>query len=189
MKWLVWCFGVLGGLVSPAVAGKWETFAKCSLDAKQYFDGDSFQVVTKKPGAKKSYTYVFRLYGVDCPETDKQVPARVKEQAKDFRIAESDVLKWGKKAKDFTRKFLAKPFTVHTKKEKAGGQSRKDRYYCVVIDPSGKRLDEELVRAGLARVYGEGADWPARVSPTNFLSKLHPLESKAKRDKVGIWGK
>ena len=69
------------------------------------------------------------------------------------------MIKWGKKAGAFTKKFLRKPFTVYTQKMKAGGASKKARYYAIVVNEDGERLDEALVEAGLARAYGMGAGW------------------------------
>jgi endonuclease YncB( thermonuclease family) len=78
---------------------------------------------------------------------------------------------------------------VHTKKEDAGGVSGKDRYFAVVVGASGKRLDEALLEAGLARAYGMGADWPKGVRAERFLPKLHPFQSAAQRTGAGVWKK
>lgn len=189
MKWLLRAIAFALLSLAPVHAGQWETFEQCTLVTKEYFDGDSFHVATKKPGAQKGYTYILRLYGVDCPETDRRHPDRVEEQAKAFGVGAKEVLAWGAKAKEFTRKFLAKPFTVHTKKEKAGGESEQNRYFAVVVGSGGERLDEALVQAGLARAYGAPADWPAKTRPEHFEGKLHSLESAAKRAKTGVWQK
>ncbi|MCP5536807.1 MAG: thermonuclease family protein [Akkermansiaceae bacterium] len=187
---------VLIAVMGTVSAEKWLTYERCELADDKYFDGDSFSVK-----ALTGYTYVFRLYGVDCPETDKRVKSRLVEQAKEFNIEEKDVIKWGKKAADFSKKFLRKPFTVYTRKTKAGGASKKARYFAIVVNAEGKRLDEALVEAGLARAYGMGAEWdepfwhktindlPSRMTSKRFISKLHSLESKAKRDKAGVWKK
>ena len=187
---------VLSAAIGSVSAKEWLTYERCELVDDKYFDGDSFSVK-----ALTGYTYVFRLYGVDCPETDKRIKSRLVEQAKDFNIEEKDVIKWGKKSAAFTKKFLRKPFTVYTQKTKAGGASKKARYYAMVVNEDGERLDEALVEAGLARAYGMGAGWdekfwgkakldlPSRMTYKSFNSKLHSLESKAKRAKVGVWKK
>lgn len=167
-----------------AWAGKWTTYEKCELVEDAYYDGDSFNVK-----APTGYTYVFRLYGVDCPETDSRIAERIREQQKEFGVPPAELMKWGEKAKRFTRAFLRRPFTVHTQKEKALGASKKSRYYCVVVGADGERLDEALAKAGLARAYGRGAEWPERMTRERFIRKLHSLESEAKRDKEGIWGR
>lgn len=175
LVWVLWDPGA-------ARAGKWTTYEKCTLVDDAYHDGDSFHVK-----APTGYTYVFRLYGVDCPETDDRFPDRLEEQSKDFGVPVADLRKWGKKAERFTRTFLRRPFTVHTRKEKARGAGRKNRYYALVVNARGERLDEALVAAGLARVFGVGAEWPERMTRERFLRKLHALESAAKRDRSGVW--
>lgn len=180
----------------PVVSAKeWLVYERCELADEKYFDGDSFSVK-----ALTGHTYIFRLYGVDCPETDKRVKSRLVEQAKEFNVDEKDLIKWGKKATAFTKKFLRKPFSVYTQKTKAGGASKNNRYYAIVVNAEGKRLDEALINAGLARAFGMGAQWekpigkktkndlPRSMKAKRFISKLHTLESKAKREKEGVWG-
>jgi len=151
--------------------------------------------------ALTGYTYIFRLQGVDCPESDDRVKSRVAAQAKDFGIKEKDVIKWGEKATKFSKKFLRKPFTVYTQKVKAQGSSSRARYYAIIVNSEGKRLDEALVEAGLARVHGVGASWdepfwgktkadlPRRIDSERFMTKLRFVQNKAKREKVGVWEK
>ncbi|WP_411826860.1 thermonuclease family protein [Luteolibacter sp. AS25] len=182
MKWLL--ITVLGLLFSAGqgFSKEWLTYEKCTFVDEKYYDGDSFYV--KSP---TGYTYIFRLYGVDCAETDSRYPDRLQEQADEFGVEVDELLKWGLEAKSFVKKFLRKPFTVYTQKFKAGGQSKQARYFAVIVNEDGERLDEALVEAGLARAYGLGADWPERTSPERYLRKLHSIESKAKREDVGIW--
>jgi endonuclease YncB( thermonuclease family) len=173
----------------------WLVYERCELMDEKYYDGDSFSVKVLT-----GYIYVFRLYGVDCPETDRRVKSRLIAQAKDFGLTEKELLKWGRKASAFTRKFLRKPFSVYTQKVKAGGASKKNRYYAIVVNAEGRRLDEALVEAGLARAYGMGVAWdkpfwrktkndlPHRMTSKRFIGRLHSLESKAKREKSGVWG-
>lgn len=177
-----------------AAGKKWLVYEKCELVDDKYFDGDSFSV-----RVQTGYTYVFRLYGVDCPETDKRVQSRLLEQAKAFRIEEKEVLVWGKKASRFSKNFLRKPFTVYTRKLHAGGASNKNRYYALIVNAEGKRLDEALLEVGLARAYGKPADWdqpfwgertldlPRKMDERRFMIRLRILESKAKSARVGVW--
>lgn len=169
-------------LCSSVTAKEWVTYEKASLVYDEYFDGDSFNV-----RVQTGHTYVFRLYGVDCAETDTRYPERLKAQAKEFGIEPGDVVRWGNEAKAFTGKFLRRPFTVHTLKEKARGESKKPRYYAVLINEDGKRLDEALVEAGLARAYGFTTQWPENTSKEQFLRKLRAMEAKAKPEDVGVW--
>jgi endonuclease YncB( thermonuclease family) len=167
--------------ILPATAG-WLTYEDCTHDSDRYYDGDSFHVE-----APTGHTYIFRLYGVDCPETDTRYQDRIKEQAEEFGLDERALLKWGEQARDFTKKFLRKPFTVHTQKEKARGSSKKVRYFAIIINADGKRLDEALLEAGLARAHGMPAAWPKGTEPERFLRKLGYIENKAKREEEGLW--
>ncbi len=181
---------------SSASAKEWFIYDRCALVDGEYYDGDSFSV---KP--LTGYTYLFRLYGVDCPETDDRFESRLVEQGRDFAMEPEDVMKWGEKAAAFTHAFLQKPFRVYTQKIKADGASGKSRYYAIVVNDEGKRLGEALVSAGLARAHGLGAEWdepmwegklakfPRRMTSRRYLSSLRVLEKRAKREKVGIWGR
>lgn len=174
---------------------KWLIYERCELADDAYFDGDSFSVK-----ALTGYTYVFRLHAVDCPESDDRVKSRLTEQAKDFKVKEEEIIKWGEKAAKFSKKFLSKPFTVYTQKVKAPGSSSKNRYYAIIVNSEGKRLSEALVEAGLARAYGKGASWdepfwkktkadlPRKMDADRYMTKLRFAANKAKREKVGIWG-
>ena len=190
---------LLVSIFSSAVSAsekEWLVYDRCQLMDEEYHDGDSFAV---KP--LTGYTYLFRLYGVDCPETDDRFESRLTEQAKDFAIEQEDVMKWGERASSFTRDFLQKPFRVYTQKIKADGASGKSRYYAIIINAEGQRLDEALIQAGLARAHGMGAEWdepmwegkiakfPRRMTARRYLSSLRMLEKRAKREKIGIWGK
>lgn len=183
-------------LAASVSAKEWFIYDRCELVDGEYYDGDSFSV---KP--LTGYTYLFRLYGVDCPETDDRFESRLLEQGKDFEVEQADLMKWGEKAAEFTRAFLQKPFRVYTQKIKADGASGKSRYYAIIVNDEGQRLDEALVSAGLARAHGMGAEWdepmwegklanfPRRMTSRRYLSSLRVLEKRAKREKVGIWGR
>ena len=117
---------VLLALVAPAnalAAKKWREYTGCTLIPNASNDGDSFHV---KAGNIKSKTYLFRLYFVDTPESEKSLPERLKEQADYFGIANPlDVVKVGKAAVAFTEKFLADGnFTVHSRLSPHGRSGR-----------------------------------------------------------------
>ncbi len=165
-----------------ALAERWYAYEQCKHLDKMYFDGDSFHVRTK------SNHYIFRLYFVDTPENDKRIPDRVTEQAEYWDISEKQVLELAKKAKAFTRKFLSKGFTVHSKREEAKGRSARPRFFGFV-EVDGKFLSEELVKNGLARVYGAWAKLPDGTRASKFRARLKIIERQAKREKRGGWGK
>ena len=191
-------FSLLAVISKPCASAsdkEWLVYDRSILVADEYQDGDSFAA---KPIT--GYTYLFRLYGVDCPETDERFEERLADQAKGFKIKQEEVIKWGEKAAEFTRDFLSKPFRVYTQKIKADGASGKSRYYAIVINDEGVRLDEALVKAGLARAHGIGAVWnepmwegkianfSRRMTSRRYLSGLRMLEKRAKRSRAGIWG-
>ena len=73
--------GLVAARVEPCRAeGRWWTYESCRLIPNEAHDGDSFHVQTK------SDHYIFRLYFVDCAETDDSFPERVREQAKYWGI-------------------------------------------------------------------------------------------------------
>ena len=169
-------------VASAAQAEDWTVYEESEFQPDEYYDGDSFQIKVKT-----GHTYIFRLYGVDTPETDERYPDRIREQAEYFGISENRIRSWGEKATRFTERFLKrKDITVYTKKEKSGTKSSKNRYYAI-IEVDGKRLDEALLEAGLARAYGMAAAYPRRLSERTFRSRLERVEAKAKREEEGIW--
>lgn len=169
-------------LAQESQADGWKNYT-CQPVEKSYGDGDSF-----RGKADTGYTYIWRLYGADCPETDMTFPTRVKEQAKYFRVDESTVLRFGKEASNFTGKFLANEFLVYTRKQDAGGQSEKNRYFAHVT-ANGESLAAALVERGLARAYGQFESFVENGQRDEKSLKRHleNLEVKARRAKVGIW--
>ncbi len=176
-------------------AAEWESFQFAELRDDEYFDGDSFHIYTKREGASRGHTYHFRLYGVDCPETDRSVAERNAQQAKRMGVDVKEIVEWGKKAKKFTRKFLDDEFVVWTKKEGALGRD-KDRYYALIskeVDGRIVWLHEELLLNGLARAYGRGVKFrnsDAKAywdSSREFSNDCRSKQNRARQAKVGIW--
>jgi DNA uptake protein ComE-like DNA-binding protein len=159
----------------------WIVLNNCRLIANPANDGDSFHV---SAGAKE---YIFRLYFVDAPETDEMTPRRLVEQAKYFEITVPQAIEIGRAAKEFTHQKLSEPFTVFTRMSDAMGQSRLERFYAFVQTKDGD-LGEQLVRNGLARVYGFKATPPGLKSSRIELNKLQQYENEAQQARVGAWG-
>jgi endonuclease YncB( thermonuclease family) len=159
----------------------WERLDNCRLVPGEYMDGDSFHVL------HNGKNHIFRLYFVDCPETDASFPKRIQDQMEDFGLAnEAAVLKAGEQAKEFTKKKLSAPFTVLTKWEDARGNSRQSRYYAVILKGT-KNLAEELASAGMARAYGMPADYPNATRGKQFRDSLRRLQATAIREKRGAF--
>src|SRR5438067_3871876 len=159
----------------------WIVIKDCRLIANPANDGDSFHV---SAGERE---YLFRLYFVDAPETDEITPRRLVEQAKYCSITVPQAIEVGRAAKDFTQEKLSQPFTVLTHMSDAMGQSRLERFYAFVETKEGD-LGEQLVRNGLARIYGFKAVPPGLRNSRVEMEKLQQLENQARQEKVGGWG-
>ena len=127
------------------------------------------------------------MYLVDAPETDEMTPGRLVAQAKYFGISVPQAIEVGRAAKEFTREKLSEPFAVFTHMSDAMGQSRLERFYAYVETKEGD-LGEQLVRNGLARIYGFKAPPPGLTSSRVELIKLQQLENEARQEKIGGWG-
>jgi DNA uptake protein ComE-like DNA-binding protein len=160
---------------------EWIVLNNCRLIANPANDGDSFHV---SAGERE---YIFRLYMVDAPETDEMKPVRLPEQAKYFAITVPQAIEVGEAAKAFTREKLSEPFTVFTHMADAMGRGRLERLYAFVQTKDGD-LGEQLVRSGLARIYGYKAVPPGLRNSRVELEKLQQLEDEARQEKIGGWG-
>lgn len=180
---------ILLGCLPALRADSWQVFSNSEFISDNYHDGDSFTLRTRKENAKRTFNYIFRLYGVDSPESSgMQEPARVAEQALYFGITPTELIKWGKAANEFTTKTLqeAKSITVITRKTDAGGKSRRNRYYAFV-EVDGRDLAELLVEKGFARAYGKYEDY-GKQSADDYRRLLSRKENEAKSVRVGVWG-
>src|SRR5438552_14270299 len=127
----------------------------CMYKPQRWNDGDSFHVIL--PDQKE---LIFRLYFVDAPEEERAYADRIEEQAAYFGISTDAAVEVGREASEFTKQALAKPFTIYTRWRRALGRSALWRYYAIVITAEGKDLNELLVSAGLARIYGTRTPLP-----------------------------
>lgn len=157
-------------------SSEWAVLTNCSVSDLRYEpDGDSFEV--KFNGG----TEVFRLWGVDCPETSaktQQMKDRVMQQSYDFRKSFDQTIWWGKIAKNFTLSKLKEGFIVETRWQKCFGY----RYYCKVKLSTGEDLGDLLLKKGYARAM-------AGHLPFVEQQRLEVLEKEAKDKKIGIWAK
>jgi len=165
-------------------AKPFERFDGCVYKSQRWNDGDSFHVLL--PDQKE---VVFRLYFVDTPEEERVYADRIAEQAAYFGISADAVLEVGKEASEFTRRALAKPFTIYTRWRRALGRSANWRYYAIIVTADDRDLNELLVSNGLARIYGTRTPLPDGRDSRTYLAHLHELENEAKAVKRGAWGK
>jgi endonuclease YncB( thermonuclease family)/predicted flap endonuclease-1-like 5' DNA nuclease len=169
------------GTVDLGAREEWTVLENCRLILNPANDGDSFHV---SAGEKE---YIFRLYFVDASEMDEMEPKRLVEQAKYFGITVPQAIEVGQAAKEFTREKLSEPFTVFTRKSDAMGRSKLERFYAFVRTKEGD-LGEQLVRNGLARIYGFKAVPPGFNNSRLEIEKLRQLEDEARQEKIGAWG-
>lgn len=160
----------------------WEVFNGCRLIEAGSNDGDSFKV------KHQDKEFIIRLYYIDCPETYDTYVDRLKDQARYFSIPESEVIEFGKIARKHTLKFLKDEFTVITRWEDARGG--KEARYFGIVRKNDRLLSAELVRNGLARIYGMPTKdkWPGGFKPTAYLKQLKQQERSAQQAGKGIWG-
>ena len=127
----------------------------------------------------------FRLYLVDTTESRAR-GKRSDEQAAYFGLTRAQAIELGRRAKIFTASALAQPFTIYTRWRKVFGPTR---YYASVVTADGHDLNELLVSAGLARIYGTRTPLPDGRDCRTYLAHLHELENEARAAKRGAWGK
>lgn len=188
LVWLTWL------LVASAVStfaqqqrtngqttARWEVLDGCLLAPGTAIDGDSFHVL------HKNREYIFRLYFVDAPESDALLAERIEDQAAYFGVATKDVPAGAKLATEFTRtKLSSQSFTIVTRWQNALGRSQLARFYAVVLIGS-ENLADQLVRVGLARIYGPRANWPDAPRSTTFVKHLKNTELVAREKQLGMW--
>ena len=126
---------------------------------------------------------------VDTPEEERVYADRIAEQAAYFGITPNAAIQIGREASGFTKQALTKPFTIHTRWRPALGRSMLPRYYAIVLTADGHDLNELLVSAGLARIYGTRTPLPDGRDYRTYLAHLRGLEIQAKAAWRGAWGK
>lgn len=179
----------LAAPTDAVAAKKWREYTDCQMIPNPANDGDSFHV---RAGNIKTKTYLFRLYFTDTPEAESSLPERLQEQANYFGIADpKDVVKAGKEASRFTENFLRNGFTVYSRLSDALGRSDMDRDYAMVMNAAGQDLGTELVRNGLARVFGNGTDLSEldayKRDEDAWWRRLRQAELEAKKERRGAW--
>jgi endonuclease YncB( thermonuclease family) len=156
----------------------------CAYKPQRWDDGDSFHVIL--PDQKE---LIFRLYFVDTPEEERVYADRIADQAAYFGISSDAAVEIGREASEFTKQALTKPFTIYTRWRRALGRSAIWRYYAIVVTSDGRDLNELLVSAGLARIYGTRTPLADGRDSRTYLARLHELEMQAKAGRRGAWSK
>ena len=164
--------------------GNWRKLDNARLAESGGNDGDSFFI--RHAGGQERY----RLYFVDTPETSRRFPDRLRHQARYFgNISFDRLISGGNQAKEFSLALLRRhELEVWTKNERVMDS---DRLHALVRFPSmtGQPwLHEELVKAGLARIYTMPTDLPDGTPKEKHVQQLRDLEAGARREKRGLWG-
>lgn len=184
---------LLGGGVCTA-AEQLVVLQGCTLLPTDWADGDSFRIRTAT-----GEEHTVRLYGADCLEhhvSGETEARRLRSQRRYFGIttAKADAgasiefaKELGARATAETRRFLARPFTVHTSFADGRGDGRFKRIYAFVLDAQGRDLAAHLVSEGLARAYGVSRGTLAGESGDDYRAVLQDLELQAAHRGAGIW--
>jgi len=167
----------MGHPVDAASAKPWQVLSGCVVVQNKSNDGDSFHV------RWRGSEFIFRIYFADCPEDENRFPDRVAAQAEYFGITPEQAISVGKRASEFTLKYLKQPFSVKTRWQYAMGSSHLRRNYGFV-EFGGRDLAELLVANGLARIHGVGVSGLTQEE----VDRLRALEAHAKAHRRGAWG-
>lgn len=75
---------------------------------------------------------------MDTPEEERVYADRIADQAAYFGISPDSAIQVGDEASEFTKRALAKPFTIQTRWRLALGRSKLPRYYAIVLTADGR---------------------------------------------------
>jgi endonuclease YncB( thermonuclease family) len=164
--------------------GNWRKLGNPRLVENGGNDGDSFFLA--HGGGQERY----RLYFVDTPETSRRYPDRLGHQARYFGGINFDrLISGGKEAKEFSLDLLRRhELEVWTKNERVMDSDRLHALVRFPDRPGQPWLHEDLVKAGLARIYTMPTDLPDGTPKEQHLRQLKDLETGARREKRGLWG-
>ena len=139
-----------------------EKYHKKTFTVVKVIDGDTIDIDI--PDVNHNHTRI-RLWGIDAPETKSRY---------------SGVMYFGPEAVEFTAKLaLGRQVTIYLQEHNTRGKY--GRLLAYVQLPDGRFLNEVLVSGGFAY-----ADWRFRHS---LYQKYKQLESSARRQGKGLWGK
>jgi len=149
--------------------------ASCAAEARDYssilvtrvIDGDT---IVLADGER------VRLVGIDTPEThfNKKLERDMKHTTRDYKT----IIALGKKATEFTRGLvLGKKVRLEFDIEK---RDRYKRLLAYVYLPDGRMLNDEIVRAGYAKIY----TFPPNVK---HVDKFIESQKEARENNRGLW--
>ncbi len=139
---------------------------------EKVIDGDTFECYLENSGSVR-----VRLIGVDTPET--RYNQKLERDARRSGRDAEEIIKMGKKAKEFTQTLIPKNSKVYLELD----VQRVDRYgriLAYVWLEDGRMLNKVLLEEGYAQVY---------TIPPNVKYEKEFLEAqrKARQEKKGLW--
>jgi competence ComEA-like helix-hairpin-helix protein len=175
------CQAVAGVSLNPAEMDK---LSDVHLANGGVFSGDEFLVI------KKDRKLHLKLYLAECPHLsclNKQDSLRLEYLSFYWGLTNSDtLLHFAPIASEFTRKTLAKPFTVYTKYQLVNPGCDSVVYAFVKTD-SGGFLSYMLIENGFSRVRPEGMDLLEISYRKCVEPEIRRREIKAILQRNGIW--
>ena len=162
------------------VSGEFDVLGGARFVPHRGNDGDSFHI------GHGGEEYVFRLYYVDCPETNAhRYQQRLEDQGEYFGGLEKPVVvELGLEAKDYVEDLLRRhEFTIYTRWEEVYDSGR----FYALVEVDGEFLSERLVQLGLARIHTKGVNLPSGRSFSKQRENLRAMEVQAREAKVGGW--
>jgi len=144
-----------------------------SLVIEKVEDGDTIVVALKGKPER------LQLQGIDAPEDVEN--AKLQRDIKVTGLGSATLLPLGLKATRHLRTLL-KPGDIVQASGRFDQRDRYGRVLVVVVDASGRSLNEQMVRDGYAVVTHYG------VIEAGLKARLEKLESEAIASKRGLWG-
>ncbi len=143
------------------------------LKISKVIDGDSIKVVSQFSKTEKE----IRLYGLDCPETQKS--RKLKEDEMKTHVAGEFLLKLGRIATEFVLQYAPPGTSVTLITEQINPVDYYGRQLAYVILPNGDCLNELLLREGYAK--------PMNEYSCGMLPTFQQLNFSAKQSGKGLY--
>ncbi len=179
---LIW----IAGQIAARAQATWERLEGLRFVDGPHADGDSIE--TEVRGKR----VVFRLYFIDCIESNPESRDRRRGQARELGLRddpEGDGLMIARQAGAFTREQLREPFTVLTKWEQVDPRGENPSIRAFIVNSKGEDLSQLLVENGLAIIRAGRAttNHPDGTSSAGVAERLRAAEIRATKSLRGAW--
>jgi micrococcal nuclease len=146
--------------------------SRFNCEVVRVYDGDTFKC--KLGGGKEIKV---RLIGIDTPESRRN--RKAERDALRSGMSMEKIISMGKRAKEFTKRFLKKGTRVVLETD-VQVLDKYGRVLAYVYLPDGRMLNELLVREGYAKVY----TFPPNVK---YVERFKKAQEEARRKGKGLW--